>query len=152
MNITKLKKYINLALNNSSIGEASTAARMFFSKLTQMGGSFNPAVFGITRGEAAKLATLAGKTFKGLNDGAEAEVKPAPTKSKARKNPETNTMADLYKRDGYQTKREACYAHFANINMNNGAARRNLIEMLCARYGFSKASVQSYASNFRKEV
>ncbi|ADR32520.1 hypothetical protein VR7_gp145 [Escherichia phage vB_EcoM_VR7] len=61
MKTSKLVKYVKLALNNSSEAEAQSAARMFFKRLTAEGISFNPAVFGITRGEAAKLATLAGK-------------------------------------------------------------------------------------------
>lgn len=149
MNITKLKKYINLALNNSSEGEASTAARMFFSKLNQMGGSFNPAVFGITRGEAAKLATLAGKIFKGLNDGTEVKAKPQPKPQETPKNTYKPGFAD-YKAEGFRTKRDCCYFYFNATNMDNGYARRGVIDLICQLYGFGKASVQSYASNYRK--
>ncbi|QWQ55997.1 hypothetical protein [Escherichia phage P479] len=144
MKTSKLVKYIKLALNNSSEAEAQSAARMFFKRLTAEGISFNPAVFGITRGEAAKLATLAGKIFKGLNDGqVKPEVKPTP-----KAEPKAERKAP--KRSGMSNK-DLCYDMFKTVNMSNGAARRAVIDMIVREFGFNKASVQSYASNFRKE-
>lgn len=151
MNVSKMKKYINLALNNSSEGEASTAARMFFSKLNSMGVSFNPAVFGLKRSEAAKLATLAGKIFRGLNDGTEApKAETVKPKAEQPKSMRTKEGFDDYKADGYRNKGACCYDYFSRVDMDNGYARRAVIDLLCQRYGFGKATVQSYASNFRK--
>lgn len=153
MSIVKLKKYISLALNNSSVGESKSAARMFFKRLENSGLAFNPRIFGLTLGQARTLATLGDKIYKGLNDGSEVESKP---KAQPKPQPQPQTEAkkssfDDYRCDGYRTKRDCCYDYFHRIDMEDGHQRRYLIDLLCQRYGFAKTSVQSYASNFRKE-
>jgi len=62
---TKLQKYVNLALNNSSEGEASTAARMFFKKLRSLDMRFNSKSWGLTGEQARKLMELGGVQIKG---------------------------------------------------------------------------------------
>lgn len=65
MSTTKLQKYVNLALNNSSEGEASTAARMFFKKLRSLDMRFNSKSWGLTGEQARKLMELGGVQIKG---------------------------------------------------------------------------------------
>ena len=72
MSTAKLQKYVNLALNNSSEGEASTAARMFFKKLRSLDMRFNSKTWNLTGAQARKLMELGGVQLKG------AEPKPEP--------------------------------------------------------------------------
>ena len=65
MSTAKLQKYVNLALNNSSEGEASTAARMFFKKLRSLDMRFNSKSWGLTGEQARKLMELGGVQIKG---------------------------------------------------------------------------------------
>lgn len=137
MSVSKLTKYINLALNNSSEGEAQTSARMFFKKLASLDMKFNPRTFNLTRAQARRLAYLAGKVFKGLNDTdaleAAAETAEAPKAKKPR----------------MRGVKEVCYRYFDCIDMNDAKARRAAIEAIVKNMGFDKRSVQSYASNYR---
>lgn len=75
MSTAKLQKYVNLALNNSSEGEASTAARMFFKKLRSLDMRFNSKTWNLTGAQARKLMELGGVQLKG----AKPEPKPEPT-------------------------------------------------------------------------
>ena len=138
MSVSKLTKYINLALNNSSEGEAQTSARMFFKKLASLDMKFNPHTFNLTRAQARRLADIAGKVFKGLND---AETLEAPAAETAE--------APKAKKPRMRGVKEVCYRYFDKINMNDGNARRAAIEALVKNMGFDKRSVQSYASNYR---
>lgn len=138
MSVSKLTKYINLALNNSSEGEAQTSARIFFKKLASLDMKFNPRTFNLTRAQARRLADLAGKVFKGLND---AETLEAPAA-------ETDEVPKA-KKPRMRGVKEVCYRYFDKINMNDGNARRAAIEALVKNMGFDKRSVQSYASNYR---
>lgn len=148
MSISKLTKYINLALNNSSEGEAQTAARMFFKKLEQLDMRFNTRTFNLTRAQAKTLADLAGKVFKGLND-VEADIESAKAKTKAKA--ETSRKRDIITFLGkeHKSKREACYYLFSMIDMNNKEDVRRNIDFIVEWTGMDKRSVQSYASNFR---
>lgn len=147
MSVSKLTKYINLALNNSSEGEASTSARMFFKKLASLDMKFNPSTFNLTRAQARRLADLAGKVFKGLNDAEtlEARVAEAPKAGKARSPRGTWTVNGVV----LKSKRDVCYAYFSEIKMENDSVRRQTIAFIITMYGFDKRSVQSYASNYR---
>lgn len=140
MNLLKLKKYINLALNNSSEGEASTAAKMFFNKLKSLNVKFNPAVFGLSRHEAINLANLAGKIFRGLNDG---------TVKTENKNKVEETVSTNWKIYG-RTKFDCCAKFFDEIDMNDSKLRKATIDRIVSIFGFNKPTVQSYASNYRK--
>lgn len=148
MPIFKLTKYINLALNNSSEGEASTAARMFFKKMESLDLRFNPKTFNLTRSEAVKLANLAGKVFKGLNDveTLEAPVSEAKPVSKKRGTRGEWTVGnDIV----LKSKREVCYYYFDLCHMDDTRQARMNIDWIVETYGFDKRSVQSYASNYR---
>lgn len=138
MSVSKLTKYINLALNNSSEGEAQTSARMFFKKLASLDMKFNPRTFNLTRAQARRLADLAGKVFKGLND---AETLEAP----AAKTAETPKA----KKPRMRGVKEVCYRYFDCIDMDDAKARRAAIDAIVKNMGFDKRSVQSYASNYR---
>lgn len=149
MPIIKLTKYINLALNNSSEGEASSAARMFFKKMESLDLRFNPKTFNLTRSEAIKLADLAGKVFKGLND---VQTLEEPTNAagkavvKGKRGPrESYTIGDIV----LNSKREVCYFYFDLVQMESSKQRKAVIDGLVENYGFDKRSVQSYASNYR---
>jgi hypothetical protein len=144
MNLIKLKKYINLALNNSSEGEASTASKMFFNKLKSMDVKFNPSNFGLSRLEAVKLANLAGKIFKGLNDGA-VKTENKNKSSSVQKQEETKNWK-IYGR----TKFDCCSKFFDEIDMNDSKIRKATIDRIVSIFGFNKPTVQSYASNYRK--
>ena len=139
MSVSKLTKYINLALNNSSEGEAQTAARMFFKKLASLDMKFNPRAFNLTRAQARRLAYLADKVFKGLNDAEtlEAPAAEAPIRKKANANSVKLNV------------RKTCYDEFDKVDMEDGKARRAIIDRLVSECGFDKRSVQSYASNYR---
>lgn len=63
--MSKLQKYVNLALNNSSEHEAQSAARMFFKKLSSQNLKFNSKAYGITGDQARKLMELGGVQIKG---------------------------------------------------------------------------------------
>lgn len=58
------------------------------------------------------------------------------------------------KEEKIQTKsgnaRDICFQAFAEIDMNDNAARRALIDVLVTTHDIKKTVVQSYASNFRK--
>lgn len=135
MSVSKLTKYINLALNNSSEGEAQTSARMFFKKLASLDMKFNPRTFNLTRAQARRLADLAGKVFKGLND---AETLEAPA-----------AEAPKAKKPRMRGVKEVCYRYFDCIDMDDAKARRAAIDAIVKNMGFDKRSVQSYASNYR---
>lgn len=144
MSVSKLTKYINLALNNSSEGEASTSARMFFKKLTSLDMKFNPSTFNLTRAQARRLADLAGKVFKGLNDTDALEAAAAAAA-------EAVNVAESYKvkKPRMRGVKEVCYRYFDCIDMNDAKARRAAIDAIVKNMGFDKRSVQSYASNYR---
>ncbi len=135
MSVSKLTKYINLALNNSSEGEAQTSARMFFKKLASLDMKFNPRTFNLTRSQARRLAYLAGKVFKGLNDAETLET--AATEAPKAKKPRMKNV------------RKTCYEYFDRTNMECNKARKATIDVLVNGCGFDKRSVQSYASNYR---
>lgn len=48
------------------------------------------------------------------------------------------------------TTKSICWDAFATIDMSNKTEGRAMVEKLVAEHGFSKAVVQSYASDFRK--
>lgn len=48
-----------------------------------------------------------------------------------------------------KSARELCYEKFSYTQMDDSLSRRKAIDWLVQTYGFSKPSVQSYASNFR---
>lgn len=141
MSVSKLTKYINLALNNSSEGESSTAARMFFKKLTSLDMKFNPKTFNLTRAQACRLADLADKVFKGLNDVAEVVAPAKKTEEPGKR----KTQAQ----NGGIIVRACCYNYFDKTDMNDTKDRQSTIDQLVATFGFDKRSVQSYASNYR---
>lgn len=148
MSVSKLTKYINLALNNSSEGEAQTSARMFFKKLTSLDMKFNTRTFNLTRAQARRLADLAGKVFKGLNDAEtlEAPASEAPKTKKARGPRET---WEVGKNTILKSKREVCYYYFDLNYMDKKDHAQDCIDWIVETYGFDKRSVQSYASNYR---
>lgn len=74
MSTAKLQKYVNLALNNSSEGEASTAARMFFKKLRSLDMRFNSKSWGLTGEQARKLMELGGVQIKGAKPKTEPDL------------------------------------------------------------------------------
>lgn len=76
MSTAKLQKYVNLALNNSSEGEASTAARMFFKKLRSLDMRFNSKTWNLTGAQARKLMELGGVQFKGAEPKSEPKSEP----------------------------------------------------------------------------
>lgn len=137
MSVSKLTKYINLALNNSSEGEAQTSARMFFKKLASLDMKFNPRTFNLTRAQARDLANLAGKVFKGLNDAETLEATPVEAPAAEAKKPRMKNV------------RKTCYEYFDRTNMECSKARKATIDVLVNGCGFDKRSVQSYASNYR---
>ncbi|XAO54160.1 hypothetical protein [Yersinia phage vB_YenM_P744] len=65
MNHTKLQKYVNLAINNSSTAEASTAARMFFKKLKSLDMKFSSKTWGLNKDQAVHLMKLGNVQIKG---------------------------------------------------------------------------------------
>lgn len=142
MTIDRLTKYVRLALNNSSEGEAQNAARRFFKTLKSLDMRFNSRQFGLTKEEALRLADLGGVVLKGVTP-----TKTAPSKPEAKA---ASTPADLSKY-GFKSAREACYHYFGKTNMDDGVDRRHTIDWLVTTLGLDKRSVQSYASNFRKE-
>lgn len=144
MSIQRLQKYVNLALNNSSEGEARNAASRFFKTLKSLDMRFNSKQWNLTKEQAYSLAELGG-----------VQLKVKPTKSASAK-PESKPAPDVkaenakFYADNFKSVRECCYHYFRQIDMNNGRERRIMIDVLCETYGFDKRSVQSYASNFKK--
>lgn len=142
MSIQRLQKYVNLALNNSSEGEARNAASRFFKTLKSLDMRFNSREFGLTKDQALQLADLGGVVLKGVTP-----TKTAPAKPEAKA---ASTPADLSKY-GFKSAREACYHYFGKTNMDDGVDRRHTIDWLVTTLGLDKRSVQSYASNYRRE-
>lgn len=144
MSIQRLQKYVNLALNNSSEGEARNAASRFFKTLKSLDMRFNSSQFGITKEQAYSLAELGGVQLKVKpTKAASAKPEPKPT-------PDVKAEHAKFYADKFKSVRECCYYYFRQIDMNNGRERRIMIDVLCETYGFDKRSVQSYASNFKK--
>lgn len=146
MTIDRLTKYVRLALNNSSEGEAQNAARRFFKTLKSLDMRFNSRQFGLTKEEALRLADLGGVVLKGVTPTKAASADPV----KAKVNPCSEEATKFYA-DNFKSVRECCYHYFRMIDMSVGADRRAMIDVLVTTYGLDKRSVQSYASNFRKE-
>lgn len=130
MPIQRLQKYVNLALNNSSEGEARSAASRFFKTLKSLDMRFNSREFGLTKDQALQLADLGGVVLKGVTPTKTAPAKPAK-KSKSVK--------------------AICFSYFERTDMNCSKARRATIDVLVMAYGLDKRSVQSYASNYRRK-
>lgn len=141
MSIQRLQKYVNLALNNSSEGEARNAASRFFKTLKSLDMRFNSRQFGLSKSDALRLADLGGVVLKGVT----------PTKTTAAK-PETNNAPERkFFEDNFKSARECCYYFFNRCDMADGSKRRRMIDDLVLNFGFDKRSVQSYASNYRRE-
>jgi hypothetical protein len=135
MSIQRLTKYVNLALNNSSEGEARNAASRFFKTLKSLDMRFNSKQWGLSKADSLRLAELGGVKLKGVEPTKEASVKPV---SKAGQHGNVNVKA-------------TCYKAFGAIDMDNSVKRRAAINWLVENFNFDKRSVQSYASNYRKE-
>lgn len=146
MSIQRLQKYVNLALNNSSEGEARNAASRFFKTLKSLDMRFNSREFGLTKDQALQLADLGGVVLKGVTPTKTASADPV----KAKFNTASDEFTKFYS-DHFKSVRECCYHYFRMIDMSNGAQRRTMIDTLVAAYGLDKRSVQSYASNYRRE-
>lgn len=144
MTIDRLTKYVRLALNNSSEGEAQNAARRFFKTLKSLGMRFNSRQFGLTKAEALRLAELGGVVLKGVAPTKAASAKPDPKPA-----PDVKAENAQFYADRFKSVRECCYYYFNQIDMDNDHERRPMIDVLCETYGFDKRSVQSYASNYR---
>ena len=140
MSIQRLQKYVNLALNNSSEGEARNAASRFFKTLKSLDMRFNSKQWNLSKAQALQLAELGGVQLKGVE----------PTKAAAKAKPASAAEDTSSDRVWYKSKREACYYFFSATDMDNGKSRREAIDFLVNNYGFDKRSVQSYASNYRK--
>lgn len=142
MSIQRLQKYVNLALNNSSEGEARNAASRFFKTLKSLDMRFNSREFGLTKDQALQLADLGGVVLKGVT----------PTKTSPVK-PENKTASEStdFKEHGFKSAREVCYRYFTKTNMDDAKDRRHTIDWLVTKFGLDKRSVQSYASNYRRE-
>lgn len=136
MSIQRLQKYVNLALNNSSEGEARNAASRFFKTLKSLDMRFNSKTWGLNKEQALKLADLGGVALK-LK--AEPTVA-AETVSKPKKANKTKSGINV---------RETCYEMFDTVDMTDPYMRKYIINRLVDNYGFNKPSVQSYASNYR---
>lgn len=111
MSTAKLQKYVNLALNNSSEGEAQTAARMFFKKLRSLDMRFNSKTWGLTKDQAHKLMVLGGVQIKG--------AKPEPSKAEpVSTDGEVFTLSDLCKFYGMEPSkaRRILRKHFGTQN------------------------------------
>lgn len=142
MSIQRLQKYVNLALNNTSEGEARNAASRFFKTLKSLDMRFSSRQFGLSKADALRLADLGGVVLKGVTPTKTATAKPEP---KAASKP-----VDL-NRCGFNSVREACYHYFSKTDMDDTKDRRHTIDWLVAKFGLDKRSVQSYASNYRRE-
>ena len=95
MSTAKLQKYVNLALNNSSEGEASTAARMFFKKLRSLDMRFNSKSWGLTGEQARKLMELGGVQIKGAKSKTEPKETPDEVQVNMDAGPRTTTLKEV---------------------------------------------------------
>ncbi|QBQ72958.1 hypothetical protein QJV43_gp42 [Serratia phage Serbin] len=59
INLKKLQKFVNLALNNANENEAKTAARQLMARLYREGVTFKPSLFNLSLTEATRLYDLA---------------------------------------------------------------------------------------------
>lgn len=146
MTIDRLTKYVSLALNNSSEGEARNAARRFFKTLKSLDMRFNSRQFGLTKAEALRLAELGGVVLKGVEPAVKAKPE-AKAKAQASDERETYGFGGL----SFKSKRALCYHLFSIIDMDDRAEARYTIDFIVKYYDLNKRSVQSYASNYRKE-
>ncbi len=146
MSIQRLQKYVNLALNNSSEGEARNAASRFFKTLKSLDMRFNSRQFGLTKEQALKLADLGGVVLKGVAPTKSASAEP---KAKAQTSGEHEgyKFGDLT----FKSKRALCYHLFSLIDMDDRVDVRSTIDFIVKYYNLNKRSVQSYASNYREE-
>lgn len=145
MSIQRLTKYVNLALNNSSEGEARNAASRFFKTLKSLDMRFNSKQWGLSKADSLRLAELGGVKLKGVEPTKTASAEPVKPEAKAKATP-----VDL-SQYGFKSAREACYHYFRKTDMDDGRDRRHTIDWLVSTLGLDKRSVQSYASNYRKE-
>lgn len=135
MSIQRMNKYVALALNNSSEGEARNAASRFFKTLKSLDMRFNSKQWGLNKEQALRLAELGGVELK---------IKPTKTAEPAATEKPAKT-----KGSAAVNVRATCYRYFDVVDMNDKVARRNAIDALVRNMGFDKRSVQSYASNYR---
>lgn len=94
MNLTKLQKFVNLALNNKNENEARVAAKQLFSRLEKLGIKFKPSLFNLTVTEGVRIYNLSGTA-----PGVKPEVKPEPVKKEVNReiNPQNrpHTLAQI---------------------------------------------------------
>lgn len=146
MSIQRLQKYVNLALNNTSEGEARNAASRFFKTLKSLDMRFSSRQFGISKADALRLADLGGVVIKGETPTKTAETKPVKNQSRLKAEFGANPFCEKFK-----SVKECCYYFFAQCDMNNSSERRDTIDYLVFDFKFDKRSVQSYASNYRRD-
>lgn len=59
INLKKLQKFVNLALNNANENEAKTAARQLMARLYREGITFKPSLFNLSLTDSTRLYNLA---------------------------------------------------------------------------------------------